>query len=98
MFLIRYLLIGLASLNTGWALFHFLDAYLRFVIQNIDPLRYSTTFDPESLIAWLAVALVSGLGAFLNVRVSHQEQRQAAKLLVVPVPTPPTEQETSAAA
>ena len=98
MILIRFLLIGLASLNTVWALFHFLDDYLRFVIQNIDPNRYAAPFDPAPLLAWLAVALVSGLGAFVNVRISHQEQRRTAKLLAVPVPTQPPEQQPLVAA
>jgi hypothetical protein len=98
MLLIRYLLIGLASLNSAWALAHFLEDYLRFVIQNLDPLGHYTPFDPASLIAWLAVALVSGLGAFVNFRVSSKKQRRDAKILVAPAPTRPTEQTPDLAA
>lgn len=98
MLLIRFLLLGLASLNCAWALSNFLTEYLRFVIQSLDPLHYATPFDPVSLLAWLAVALASGLGAFMIFRASYKEQRRIAKILVVPIPTSPTEQETGAAA
>jgi len=90
--LIRFLLIGLASLNSAWALYHFFDAYLRLVIQNVDLLHPAARFDPTPLMAWLAIALISGLGAILNLRVSSREERRAAKKLP-PAPIQPAEPE-----
>lgn len=98
MLLIRFILLGLASLNCAWALSNFLTEYLRFVIQSLDSLRYAAPFDPASLIAWLAVALASGMGAFMLLRASYQEQRRVAQILVLPAPTQPTDQEPGAAA
>lgn len=94
----RVLMIALASLNAAWALSRFLEDYLRFVIQNFDPIRHSTPFDPAPLMAWLAVALASGLGAYVNLRLMLKTQRHTAHIIPAPAPALETQQEHDLAA
>jgi len=98
MSLIRILIIGLASLNAAWALSRFLEDYVRFVVQTFDPLRYATPFDPAPLVAWLVVAVASGLGAYVNLRLVLKAQRRTAHIIPAPAPAPETEQQHDLAA
>jgi hypothetical protein len=84
MLLIRFILLALASLNCVWAVSNFLNEYLGFVIQSLNPFGYAAPFDPATLLAWLAIAAASGSGAYVLLRASYMEQRRAAKIIAVP--------------
>ena len=82
--LIRFILLGLASLNCVWAVSNFLTEYLGIVIQSINPSRSVVPFDPAVLLAWLAIAAASGSGVYVLLRASYLEQRRIAKIIVAP--------------
>ncbi len=83
MLLIRFLLIGVASLVSAWALSICLGNYLLLLTQSFDPLSRST-LDAASAIVWLVVALSSGLFAFGLLRSSYKERRRVANAATAP--------------
>jgi len=98
MLALRFVLIGLASLNCAWALSNFLTEYFRFMLQNFDPLFQSAPIDPTGIYTWLVLAVASGMGAAVLFRSSYLKRKQSAKVLVVPVQTQQSEQKVSKAA
>lgn len=98
MLLIRFLLLGLASLNCAWALGNFLTEYVYFLIQSFDPLNNPVPLDSTMLIAWLTIAAASGSGAFVLFRASYKQRRRGAKIIAAPALTPQPQRETGVAA
>jgi len=97
MLLIRFILLGLASLNSTWALANFLSEYLRFVIQTFDPLHHTMPFDSTMLIAWLTIAAASGAGTFVLFYASYKQGRRGTKIITWP-PLPHLHQQEPAMA
>jgi len=83
----RFLLIGLASLNSAWSLMHFLGEYQRFLTQSFDPLSHATPLDPAAIIAWLAVGIGSGLAASVLFRAPYRGRRRIDQTIAVPTLT-----------
>ncbi len=98
MLLIRFLLLGLASLNCSWAMANFLTEYVYFLIQSFDPLNNPTTVDSTMLIAWLTIAAASGAGAFVLFRASYKAGRRTATIITVSAPTQQPQQKSGVAA
>jgi hypothetical protein len=98
MLLIRFLLLGLASLNCSWALGHLLTEYVYFLIQSFDPLNNPLPPDSTMLVAWLTIATASGSGAFVLFRASYKQRQRTAKIIAVPALAQQAEQTSEVAA